>query len=333
MPKGIQHDLINKYLSLPSLKLPQYLLKLMKKIYFFILICIIPKVWAKPMEVFNAKQFMESVGSNQQVKIMSPLINLHDFALEKYNDLKPYESQFFTIHYSSCVKSQGKVEEVEFNIEIHDVENMVISSGLKDSCWLVTSASNSNVLNFERCKKIQLCGITFGHYLLPAACTGNVLEINNSTGVTIKQCKLFGSGMVGLVAHHADDLTLEHTTIYECTESIMSIGWCNRAVFKHCIFKDTPGGIFVYYSIENTDCITARFSNCRFENLQTPNMVHCECSNYNGSCLYLNNCIFPQNTIEQALGERWKENMAIKNSLFFGKKYSNPAQPPTKSPY
>ncbi len=68
----------------------------------------------------------------------------------------------------------------------------------------------------EDCEDIHIQGLGMLHSS-PGWCTGDALVIHNSRHLTVKNCDISGSGVVGVVATHSADLAIDDNHIHHCT--------------------------------------------------------------------------------------------------------------------
>ena len=98
----------------------------------------------------------------------------------------------------------------------------------------------ADVLSFVDCEDITLSGFTAGHTKEPGSCSGGVLLFENCGGVLIERCRLFGCGILGLQTRNCQDLRIESTRIYECSQGAGSFSGTDGIAFSGCVVTDVP---------------------------------------------------------------------------------------------
>ncbi len=275
--------------------------------------------------VTNVFELMDNIGSDTKIELSLGNYDLHTFALERYKGTDSIRYPFYTIYYGSVTSGYAGVERVDFQIRLHDVKNLTIAGWqINDSTSWITSPSDIyDVLQFEHCQNISLEQITFGHWPEPPVCAGDVLYFNKCSGIQLKNCTLFGSGLNGLTADDTDQLGMTGCTIRDCTENIMVMERCSNVRFSQCHFCRTPGQFFISFSYEQKNPIGFLFSGCYFENLPADNLFYID--SYDKPSVTLSNCNFPENELKN-LNNNWKENIQITKSVFLGQMINNKAK-------
>lgn len=283
------------------------------------------QVFAKTIKVTNGQEFLEAIEPGNTIEIVTPTVDFHSYAKGKFvKDQNAYHGKYFSIYYLSYVTSGDTVESIEYNIEIHDITNLIIKgTGKFDSTvWITSPVEHANVLMFKNCIEIKLENLTLGHYPEPGYCTGNVILFEDCNQVNIVGCDLFGSGLTGLVATNTHHLTLSKTTIRDCTEQLFELNQCDYLKFDQCRFIRTPGRFILNYSTDNI-FHTAIFKNCSFEYLGENLEFLCFCSFGNGACCQFINCRFPDISIDSALDKQWRQFYDLTKTIFSDGTYSN----------
>lgn len=87
---------------------------------------------------------------------------------------------------------------------IENVTGLTIRAANRDTC-IVTEPRWVNVLQFIGCEDIALEGFTAGH-TDGAYCSGGVLCFENTKGVTVDGCSLYGCGTEGVTTYSCEDV-------------------------------------------------------------------------------------------------------------------------------
>ncbi len=94
-------------------------------------------------------------------------------------------------------------------------------------------------LEFQSCGNIVLENLTLGHEVEPGYCSGAVVSMESSYYVTVKNCRLYGSGTYGIEARYCNSVEVTDSQIYECTYGLLELGNCSNWTFTDCQFRDS----------------------------------------------------------------------------------------------
>ncbi|HYG50654.1 MAG TPA: right-handed parallel beta-helix repeat-containing protein, partial [Flavobacteriales bacterium] len=206
--------------------------------------------------VDNVTDFFKALGSNRTI-VLKP----GDYHLEKIDT---------TLENANCNWAMVLFDEIYYDEKTDDyktlllpgAENLTIKSGSREPVRILTNRKAASVLAFKSCTNVKLEGIIFGHdvpksYTDPADpfvsfCSGEVLEFMDCNKVEIKSAVLFGCGTRGFLAHRCKDLSVEKTTITECSYGAFGIFDTENISFKKCAFvKNTYRWLFEIVNCQN----------------------------------------------------------------------------------
>jgi hypothetical protein len=133
---------------------------------------------------------------------------------------------------------------------------------------LLASPRYAYTLVFRDCHDLRLEGLTLGH-TEAGECAGGVLRFEGCTGVQVQGCDLFGSGVVGLDLEGCEGVSVQDSTIRDCTAGalyavevqnlrlqnvritgnearpLVSIDASRGVIFESCRIEDNTGdGLF-----------------------------------------------------------------------------------------
>lgn len=85
-----------------------------------------------------------------------------------------------------------------------------------NGCTLIMKNKQEDVLYVQNSENITLKNFKATHIEPegPIGCTGSVIQVANSSGLTIEKCELNGSGIIGVVAYNAKQLKVINNYIY-----------------------------------------------------------------------------------------------------------------------
>lgn len=125
-----------------------------------------------------------------------------------------------------------------YELVISNVSNVTIRGAGQGKTTLESNPRAATVLNFLNCENVTLEGFTAGHVPGAEPCEGNVIDLRNSSNVTMKDLGLFGCGATGVWADCSTNLTLEGCDIYECSSFAMSLNFVQGCQIKNCTLRD-----------------------------------------------------------------------------------------------
>lgn len=140
---------------------------------------------------------------------------------------------------------------VDMELRIRGVRNLILRGSTRGETIILTEPTYGNVLVFDFCSRIALENLVLGHGPEPGFCTGGVLKFRTCRDVTIRNCRLFGSGTEGILAERTDVLRVRKTTIEQCSYNILSLSECTDVTFEDCRFsnnKSQVGGFINLYA-------------------------------------------------------------------------------------
>ena len=199
-----------------------------------------------------------------------------------------------------------------YELVISNVSNVTIRGAGQGKTTLECNPRAATVLTFENCENVTLEGFTAGHVPGAEPCEGNVINLRNSSNVTMKDLGLFGCGATGVWADSSTNLTLEGCDIYECSAFAMSLNVVQGCQIKGCTFRNIGSkmmGSAVVVAWTGSDLTltdttikdnntydlftlgqSATFTRCSFENNQMDHVGFQLISNYESSQVVLDGC-------------------------------------------
>ena len=127
------------------------------------------------------------------------------------------------------------------NISIDGNGATLIMQNMADDVLFIDNSNNIKLINFKA-THIEPKG--------PVGCTGNVIHIENGSDITIEDCDLNGSGIVGIAAYGTKDLKVINNYIHENSQyGIIYQG--PQIEIKGNRFQDNANGN-IYFSYKST---------------------------------------------------------------------------------
>ena len=186
--------------------------------------------------VHTADEFLAAIGSDRTIVIDTELLDLS--TASDYGVLGG-EYYFWRDWYDGP------------ELVIHDVQNLQIRAAGSDpsSCTVAAVPRYANVLAFLDCSGIRVSGLTAGHTDGQGACTGGVLLFENSSDLTVADCRLYGCGILGVETSFCSDLQVTNCEIYDCSQGGVRFYASERVSLTDCNIHDVAGT-----AIMVTDC-------------------------------------------------------------------------------
>ena len=125
-------------------------------------------------------------------------------------------------------------------LTIQDVNNLTIRAEGDDIKAHTVSARPryAHVLNFDNCSAITVEGFTAGHTFEPGSCAGGVLGFQGSQDILIRNCGLYGCGVVGVWAEMSKNIQVAACDIYECSWGGVYMVSCKDVTFSGNTIRD-----------------------------------------------------------------------------------------------
>lgn len=149
-------------------------------------------------------------------------------------------------------------------LQVRGCDRLTIRSA-KGRATLLATPRYANVMEFIDCNDLKLENLVMGH-TEDGYCDKGVLELDRCNRVTINDCDFYGCGTEGFVFDGCLDVTVNRTTVHDCTYYTMHVARSNRVRFNDCIFRDNRK--YDQLCINTSDDVI--FTGCLFDNLQGP---------------------------------------------------------------
>ena len=233
-------------------------------------------VCADEITVTTTQELLDAIGSNRKILLA-----------EGSYELAPglsYESVSVKL---ASVHDGGE-------LVISDVENLIIEGAGQEKTEIVTAATYAEVLIFRNANNITLRDLTLKHSV-PGYCQSGVLTFEKSEGLDLQGVTLDGSGTTGLTLRESSKVTVDRSTISNCTQSIVEFEYARDVTLRNSEFKHNQGGFNIRASNDVTIAASEIFSNSssfallrllegseldvkhtRIQNNQVPRLSNCE---------------------------------------------------------
>lgn len=132
---------------------------------------------------------------------------------------------------------------------IENVTGLTIRAANRDTC-IVTEPRWVNVLQFIGCEDIALEDFTAGH-TDGAYCSGGVLCFENTKGVTVDGCSLYGCGTEGVTTYSCEDVAVTGSEIWNCSQGAAFIYDSKNVSFDNCDFHGITAEFGMFRTIDS----------------------------------------------------------------------------------
>lgn len=151
----------------------------------------------------------------------------------------------------------------------------------------------ATVFTFDQCHDLSLQLLSLGH-TPSGSCMGDVLRFDRTQNVVIELCKIFGSGVVGVVCRNCSNISLVNSDIFGCNQSAINLISNEHVYISHCNIFDNSVIDAISISGQNFDIV---FESCNFRNnICDYYFFSCDEFNISGSSIAFRNCIFENNS-------------------------------------
>ena len=114
------------------------------------------------------------------------------------------------------------------------------ASGNPSDVQIVTRPRYANVLALSGCSDVSLQGVTAGHTIEAGAgeCTGGVIDLTGCTGTDIRDCSLYGCGVLAVRSYNCSGIRVSGSDLYECSYGAVELYNSSDILFQGCTFRD-----------------------------------------------------------------------------------------------
>ncbi len=215
---------------------------------------------SRTVRAMNATQLIQAIAPDTIIELSAGDYTLPQLTYDSRTGMYP------------LIKDGAYVEYVE-HYKIKNVRNLTIVGKGATPSHIVFKNTLSPVIEFEKCSSVTLVNIRAGHvpagsaYQGCGSTTSPVFRFTDSSGISIKNCKMYGSGNWGIEGYKANNLTCANSEIYGCNLGIMSLYACSNVTFESCrMYNNTTGTFWFSSFILLGDVEKVVFNNCTFSN-------------------------------------------------------------------
>ena len=155
----------------------------------------------------------------------------------------------------------GSVIKSEVSIKIDGKKNIKI---IGNNTSILNSNNITDVISISNSSNILIEGINAKHDAELFDCLGHVISVNNSDSVIVRNCKLNGSGFIGIsINNNSKNILVENCELFENSGNGAAISVDSQNItFKGCSFHDNKMfGILFTGTAKNLSIINCEFYN------------------------------------------------------------------------
>jgi hypothetical protein len=224
----------------------------------------------------NAREFLEALGSNRIIELTGDKYYLSEW--DPYDEKDPFDEK----PKRSRNRTGGAprlANGVSWSDDVHDggeivlngIKNMTIRRAVYGDRGgaaganpeIIVDPRYAYVFKFINCENITIENVTMGHSA-GGYCVGGVLRFESSSRINITGTNMYGSGTIGLELADVTDMKVANSSIYECTDQIMSVMGGRNISFENSVFRNNQPSIYSnLISVGGTQNLS--FSNCEFK--------------------------------------------------------------------
>jgi hypothetical protein len=210
----------------------------------------------KAVNVRDAKQFLEALGSNTTIVMKPGKYKLSEWDHGYRDDRESVKLQKgVSLEYVFYEDADEGSE-----ITLKGIKNLTIRAEGNGRAEIIIDPRYAYVLNFIECSNISIDHIEAGHSE-GGYCSGGVFSFEDSSEINIDGTGMYGCGAEGLHLSRVWNVAVKDSVIYECDGDIMTILESRNISFDRCIFRNN-GGNDEMIQIDNTSGVS--FANCDF---------------------------------------------------------------------
>lgn len=268
----------------------------------------------KTVHVSDAKSFLAALKSNTTVILTPGTFNLSEWAPPAPKELN---EQALAKHKSP--EQMPKLNDGVYWSDVFDgsqlmlrgIHNLTIQGTVKNETKEITDVTvdprYAFVMSFTNCSGISIENITAGH-TEAGECSGGVFEFTECANIKLNGADMYGCGTEGLRLTLTKDVTVSHSSIYDCTYDIMTLDSCRNITFNDdCSFYGNKE--YTLVNVWGSDNVT--YTNCDFSNNKGSQMFDVD----GASKVTVDSCHFMGNSMSDGPVKESK-NVTFKNCKF-----------------
>lgn len=203
------------------------------------------------IHVSSVDEFIDAIASDTEIFLEPGTYDISDYAERLYKAGKT----------SGFLSDNVFMDIYDYyaQLTICNAENLVIRAEGAYNTKIVTSHVAADVICFEGCTGVTLEGITLGHSPEQGQCSGDVLEFNYCSDISLRAMDLYGCGAYAVSALNCSDMRVIDSTLRDCSYGAISVVNSSSLSFENCDIKNCEE-----FTILEVSCSSLKFDGCRF---------------------------------------------------------------------
>lgn len=183
------------------------------------------------VDVSTVDEFLAAIGDNRTIYLAEGVYDL--------TQAQGYGTTWGD-HYQWVRCSDG------YELVIQGVENLHLIGNGQDNTQLFGNASSGG-LSISYCEDLSISNLCLGDREGSKGRQSPPLSLQNSRNLTISQCRLSG-GTFGLSGFMLQNMTMERTTIDDCSDPAIYLNFCQDILINDCTIPEFPAPYNLYRS-------------------------------------------------------------------------------------
>ena len=188
------------------------------------------------IHVHNVDELLASIAPGVSIYLEDGVYSLADAV-----GYGSYSGEYYS--WMACYDGPGLV--------IRNVKDLTITAAGPHRASITAEPRYADVLSFENCASITLQNFTAGHTTEPSICMGGVLGFLDSENVEIRDCSLYGCGVLGVSAYGCRNMNISYTEVHHCSYGAFSFNDCRNVTMEHCNIHDVPDFAYQVFDCKN----------------------------------------------------------------------------------
>ncbi len=191
------------------------------------------------IRVNSVEQMFEAINDNTVVMLEDGRYDFTDY-LHKVCGTDGLKNGIYNEKYA-LTRSGKVVGNEEFDgiePEIYRVKNCHIIGSDPKKVELICSPRYTDVMYFLECSNCSISNVTMGHTPDAGECSGAVLNLEDCSNFTVKNCVLYGCGTFGVSARASNGVVVYEDDIKECSMSGIELDMVDDVKILNCYLHD-----------------------------------------------------------------------------------------------
>ena len=168
-----------------------------------------------------------------------------------------------------------------YALVLRNLSGFKIQGPGREDALICTTPRYADVISFSFCRDSEISGVTIGHTEQPGFCRGGVVGVDASEDIRIRDCELFGCGILGLNAVSSEQVYVENSHILDCSQGAARAERCRDIRVTDCVIEQcgnevVPGTVFLSWYCSGFAVVNSEIRECvgnyLFEGMSSPEL-------------------------------------------------------------